>query len=189
MTRAMPEPVQVSLESECPVREQAAVARVFEGAGINADVQASTIRRSAAAAFGAGPGSDAWQGLKRLVQSIYKAREDSNARQGGITLRDSDTNVEIPLPPDLADEAYRRLYALAEPKAPLSGILVWNAGKQEWIDVFEGKLRCDYPDCTKPATQVRLSQPSPGTMSRRTFCDRHAAASDTGDLQAWSGLS
>ena len=144
---------------------------------------------AAAAAFGAGPGSDAWQGLKRLVQSIYKAREDSNARQGGITLRDSDTNVEIPLPPDLADEAYRRLYALAEPKAPLSGILVWNAGKQEWIDVFEGKLRCDYPDCTKPATQVRLSQPSPGTMSRRTFCDRHAAASDTGDLQAWSGLS
>ncbi len=203
---AVTRPVQKLLESECPPEQQAAVAKVFEDAGIPADVQAAVIRRSAelapwlidievgvkflvaaaATGFGLAAGTDGWQGLKRLVQSLYKAREGSEAPQGGVVLRDPDAGVQIPLPPDLADEAYRRLYALEAPAAPLSAMLVWNSEKRTWQDVFEGKLRCDYPGCTEFATQARLRQPRPGAMERRTFCDRHAAAADLDDPQAWS---
>jgi hypothetical protein len=202
----MTEPVQVLLESGCPEEERAAVATVFEEAGIPAEVHGAILRRSAglapwlvdievgvkflvaaaATGFGLASGTDGWQGLKRVVQSLYKAREGSGAPEGGVTLRDPEASVEITLPRDLADEAYRRLNVLEDPHAPLSGTLVWNSEKQEWTDALEGKLRCEYPGCPASASQARLHRPVPGVILRRTFCDRHAAAADLDDPQAWS---
>jgi hypothetical protein len=204
--RVVTRPVRVFVELGCPGEDLAAIVQAFENAAIAAEIAPVSIRRSvevapwlidietslkflmvaAATGFGAAAGTDGWQGIKKLVSSLYKAREKSKISQGSVTLRDADTNVEIRLPPDLADEAYRRLYVLQNPRAQLSGILVWNNEAGEWSDAFSGKLRCEYPSCLKPATQVRINRPQPGAVKRRTFCDRHAAAADTLDPHAWS---
>ena len=67
-----------------------------------------------AALAGAGDeaGRDGWKGLKRLITGLYEARRASRAPQGGVTLKDSEPRVEIQLPPDLPDEAYRRLWEM-----------------------------------------------------------------------------
>src|SRR5690349_337610 len=86
--------IEVVLESEVTDLERAAVAEVFETAGIQADVQSAYVRRSAdllpwiieiivtgvgarfmwAAAAGAGDeaGRDAWKGLKKLITGLYE---------------------------------------------------------------------------------------------------------------------
>jgi hypothetical protein len=119
--------VEVILESEMTDVERAAVAEVFESAGIQTDVQGIYIRRSAdllpwiiqitvaaaagrfmwAAVAGAGDeaGRDGWKGLKMLITGLYEARRASRAPQGGVTLRDSGSKVEIQLPPDLRERS------------------------------------------------------------------------------------
>jgi hypothetical protein len=200
--------LEVILESEVPEVERAAVAEVFESAGIQADVKGAYIRRSAdllpwiieitaaatvarftwAAVAGAGDeaGRDAWKALKRLITSLYEARRTSRAPQGGVNFRDSEAKVEIQLPPDLPDAAYRRLWEIENPVAPLSGILRWDNDLQDWTDVFTGQYRCFYPgSCAAPATQSRVRHPGPGVVLSRLLCDEHAAASDAGDPAVW----
>lgn len=199
--------VEVILESEVPDVERAAVAEVFESAGIEADVRGAYVRRSAdilpwiieitvaatavrfvwAAIAGAGDeaGRDGWKGLKKLIAGLYEARRASRAPQGGVSLRDSGSKVEIQLPPDLPDAAYRRLCEIENPTAPLSGILKWDNDLQDWTDVFAGQYRCFYPGCTAPATQNRVHNPGPAVMLSRLLCDVHVAASDAGDPAVW----
>jgi hypothetical protein len=199
--------IEVMLESEVADAERAAVAEVFESAGIKVDIQAAYIRRGVglfpwiietivvaaggrfmwAALAGAGDeaGRDGWKGLKRLITGLYEARRTSRAPQGGVVLKDSESRVEIQLPPDLPDEAYRRLWEIENPTASLSGILRWDNDLRDWIDVFTGQYDCFHPGCTAPATQSRVRHPEPGVMQSRLLCDRHAAASDAGDLAVW----
>lgn len=199
--------VEVIFESGATDAERAAVAEVFESAGIQADVQGTYIRRSAdllpwlieftvawtivkflgAAAAGAADeaGRDAWKWLKRLNTGLYEARKASRAPQGGVTLKDPEEGIEILLPPDLPDLAYRRLFEIENPCAPLSGILKWDNDAQDWKDVFAGQYRCFYPGCPTWATQSRVRHPSPAVRQSRLLCDLHAAASDAGDLTAW----
>jgi hypothetical protein len=203
--------IEVMLESEITDAERAAVAEVFESAGIKVDVQAAYIRRGVglfpwiiditvvaaggrfmwAALGGAGDeaGRDGWKGLKRLIAGLYGARRASRAPQGGVILKDSESKVEIQLPPDLPDEAYRRLWEIDDLTAPLSRILKWDIDVRDWIDVFTGQYRCFHPGCTAPATQSRVRQPEPGVMHSRLLCDRHAAASDAGDPSVWNESS
>jgi len=197
--------VEVSLEAEASAADRAAVAGVFESVGIRADVQATYIRRSAdllpwliviavavrflwAAVGGAGDeaGRDAWKGLKWLVAGLYEARRSSQSPQGGVSIRDSETGVEIQLPPGLPDQAYVRIVQIATPSAPLSGILRWDEDAQDWRDVFAGQYRCFYPGCSADATQSRVRNPAPGAMESRLLCDKHAAAADVGDPQVWA---
>lgn len=199
--------VEVMLESEVTDGERAAVAEVFASAGIEADVKGACIRHSAgllpwiieiavtvsaarfiwAAVAGAGDeaGRDAWKGLKRLITDLYEVRRNSQAPRGWVSLRGSGSEVEIQLPPDLPDEAYRRLFEIENPTAPLSGTLRWDSDLHDWIDVFTGQYDCFYPGCVAPATQSRVLRPAPGTVLSRLLCDVHAAASDAGDLAAW----
>jgi hypothetical protein len=150
--------IEVVLESEVTDVERAAVAEAFESAGIQADVQGAYVRRSTdllpwiieiivtgvgarfmwAAAAGAGDeaGRDAWKRLKKLITDLYEARQASRAPQGGVSLRDSGSEVEIQLPPDLPDAAYRRLCEIENLTAPLSGILRWDNDLQDWTDVL-----------------------------------------------------
>jgi hypothetical protein len=199
--------IEVVLESEVTDVERAAVAEAFESAGIQADVQGAYVRRSTdllpwiieiivtgvgarfmwAAAAGAGDeaGRDAWKRLKKLITDLYEARQASRAPQGGVSLRDSGSEVEIQLPPDLPDAAYRRLCEIENLTAPLSGILRWDNDLQDWTDVFAGQYRCFYPGCAASATQSRVRQPGPAVMLSRLLCDVHAAAGDAGDLTVW----
>ena len=199
--------VEVILESEVTDVERAAVAQVFESAGIPADVEGAYIRRSAdllpwiieitvaatatrfmwAAVGGAGDeaGRDAWKGLKMLITGLYEARRASRAPQGGVSLRDSTSEIEIQLPPDLPDAAYRRLCEIENLTAPLSGILRWDNDQQDWTDVFAGQYRCFYPGCGAPATQSRVRHPGPTVVLSRLLCDVHADASDAGDPTVW----
>ena len=196
--------IEVMLDSEVTDAERAAIAEVFESVGIKFDIQAAYIRRGVglfpwiieitaaaaggrfmwAALAGAGDeaGRDGWKGLKRLITGLDQARRASRAPQGGVTLKDSEPRVEIQLPPDLPDEAYRRLWEIENPTAPLSGILKWDNDLRDWIDVFTGHNCCFHPGCTAPATQSRVRQPEPGVMHSCLLCDRHAA----GDLSVWN---
>jgi len=150
-------------------------------------VAAAAGRFMWAAAAGAGDeaGRDGWKGLKRLITGLYEARRASRAPQGGVTLRDSGSKVEIQLPPDLPDAAYRRLWEIENPAAPLSGILRWDNALQEWTGVFTGQYGCFYPGCEALATQSRVCHPGPAVMLSRLLCDEHAAASDAGDPAVW----
>jgi len=196
--------VEVSLEAEASAADREAVARVFESADIRADVRADYIRRSAdllpwlivigvtvrflwAAVGGAGDeaGRDAWRGLKSLVTGLYEARRSSESPQGGVSIRDSETGVEIQFPPGLPDLAYIRIVQIESPSAPLSGILRWDENAQDWTDVFAGEYRCFYPGCSADATQSRVCNPAPGALESRLLCDEHAAAADAGDPEVW----
>jgi len=200
--------IGVMLESEVTDSERAAVAKVFESAGIKSDIQAAYIRRGVglfpwiieitvvvaggrfmwAALSGAGDeaGRDGWKGLKRLIAGLYEARRASRAPPGGVVLKESESRVETQLPPDLPDEAYRRLWEIENLAALLSGILKWDNDLREWVDVFTGQYRCFHPGCTGLATQSRVRHPEPNVMQSRLLCDQHAAASDAGDLSAWN---
>lgn len=116
------------------------MAEVFESAGIRAVVRGDLIRRSAglapwfieitaawtiakflgaaAAGFADEAGRDGWKGLKRLITELYKARKASRAPQGGVTLKE-EGGIQVLLPPDLPDQAYRRLYEIEDLSAPL----------------------------------------------------------------------
>jgi hypothetical protein len=197
----MSEIVQVILESESTDADRATVAEVFESAGIRAEVEGAYIRESAqvlpwliqierdlkylvdAVALGgvAAAGADGWMLLKDLVTSLYKARKG----QGEVVLRDPDTRTEIPLPPNLPDEAYQKLLEIESPRAPQSGVLRWDRERHQWVDPLGGLLRCRYPGCTEAAVEGRVRQLSPTSMERREFCDPHAAAADLGDSRAW----
>jgi hypothetical protein len=195
---------EVILESESTEADRGAVRAVFESAGIPADVQRVYARRSAeqlpwlieiyapvgiflsaaAASAGTEAGKDGWKALKQLVKRLYEARRASRAPQGGVDLKDPDTGPEIRLPPHLPDLAYRRLYEIENPHAPLSGILIWDGEAQAWTDALAGKLPCQYPGCAARATQARVHRASTTVVERHHFCDAHAAAADTGDPQA-----
>lgn len=115
-----------------------------------------------------------------------KYAEIPGAPQGGVSLKDSESKVEILLPPGLPDAAYHRLWEMESPNAPLSGILRWDDARQDWTDAFTGQYRCFYPGgCAAPAAQSRVRQPRPGVMLSRLLCDEHAAASDAGDPAVW----
>ena len=113
--------IEVSLEREASAADQAAVARDFESAGIEADVQADYIRRSigvllpwlivivvaAVAKFlwpalgGAGDeaGRDIWKGLRGLITSLYEARRSYRAPEGMVSIIiDEGERVEIRFP-------------------------------------------------------------------------------------------
>lgn len=195
--------LQVIVESESTEAERAAVTDVFEVTGIAADVQGAYIRESAgdvlpwliqiettvkhlsglvAAGAAGAVGADGWTGVKDLVRHLYEARK---GKDGGVTLRDPETKTEIPLPPDLPDEAYRCLAEIEHPRAQQSGHLRWDSGR-EWIDPLAGLYRCRYQGCAEPATEGRVRQVSPSAMERREFCTPHAAAADLGDDLAWA---
>jgi hypothetical protein len=100
-------------------------------------------------------GADGWTGVKDLVRHLCEARK---GKAGGVTLRDPETRTEIPLPPDLPDEAYRRLAEIENPRAPQSGYLRWDSGRREGIDPLAGLYRCPYQDCAEPATEGRVAR-------------------------------
>lgn len=201
--------IEVSLEREASAADQAAVARDFESAGIEADVQADYIRRSigvllpwlivivvaAVAKFlwpalgGAGDeaGRDIWKGLRGLITSLYEARRSYRAPEGMVSIIiDEGKRVEIRFPQGLPDLAYIRAVQIEAPSAPLSGILRWDEKAKEWKDVFAGQYRCNYPGCSAYATQNRVRSPRPDVTESRLLCDVHAAAADAGDPQAWA---
>ena len=205
----MTEPLDVVLESECTAADVDAVAAVFEAVGIPADVRPGYIRESAAdlpwlviifvgiwaggtfiraALQGAGDeaGRDAWRALMHIIKAIYEARQSSSAAGGSVSIRIADPSVEIPLPPELPEVAYQRLFEIEDPQARLSGILMWDSEAQAWVDALAGRLRCNYPRCPERATQGRVRHMSETTSQRREFCDVHAAAADAGDPDAWS---
>ena len=94
--------------------------------------------------------------------------------------------MTVQLPPDLPDEAYRLLFEIEEPRAPLSGILRWDSQAGEWADALAGRLTCDYPACPAWATQSRVHRPAPNVVLMRSLCDEHAAVTDAGDLAAFA---
>lgn len=145
-----------------------------------------TFMKAALQGAGDEAGRDAWSALMRLIKAIYEARQSSRASQGSVSIRIVDPPVEIPLPPDLPEHAYQRLFEIENPRARLSGILMWDNEAQAWVDALAGKLRCDYPRCSEQATQGRVRHSSETIIQRREFCDVHAKAADAGDPAAWS---
>ena len=165
------------------IRESAAdlpwLVMIFVGVAVG------TFMKAALQGAGDEAGRDAWRALMRLIKAIYEARH-SRASRGSVSIRIVDPPVEIPLPPDLPEHAYQRLFEIENPRARLSGILMWDNEAQAWVDVLTEKLRCDYPRCSEQATQGRVRHSSETTIQRREFCDAHAKAADAGDPAAWS---
>jgi hypothetical protein len=206
---AMTDRLDVMIEKESTDADLAVVTRVFDAAGIPVKVHASVIRLSAgdlpwivgigipvAAAWtflkatleGAGDeaGRDGWRALMGLVKGIYDNRNAVSGAPGGeVTITTPNPQVEIVLSPDLPELAYRRLWEIEEPRAPMSGILRWDPERRTWIDPLAGLLRCRYVRCPEPAIEGRVRQLSPTAIERREFCSVHAAAADLGDDQAW----
>jgi hypothetical protein len=202
----MADRADVILESECSSADLMAVIEVFERAGIPADVTASYARRSAAelpwlviigiSAWGAGTfvkaalegvgdeaGRAGWRALMRLVKALYKAREPSRASEGTISIKLSEPPLEIPLPPDLPETAYRRLWETEDPRAPLSGILIWDSETEAWLDALARRNRCDYPSCQEWATQGRKRLREDSYVEQCQFCDLHAGIADIGNKE------
>lgn len=199
--------LEVTLESECTDTDLAAVAKVFEDAGIPVDISPRLIRHSAellpwvitigssyvawtfikAAVQGAGDeaGRAGWRALMRLVAALHEARKNSRAPQGTVSIETSELR-EILLRPDLPEEAYRQLWEIEEPHAPMSGQLRWDGERRAWVDPLAGQFSCDYPGCQEGATQGRTRQLGEAHIVGRSFCDKHAGAADTGDPQAWA---
>lgn len=148
--------INVSLESECSRTDLLIVTGVFETFGIPADVRGSYTRRSAAdlpwiivigfsawaggtflkaalQAAGDEAGREAWRSLMHLIRALYQARKDSRVADGGVSLTFSDPPLDVLLPPDLPEVAYRGLCEIERPH-PLSGILMWDGEIQAWTD-------------------------------------------------------
>lgn len=194
--------IQVTVESEAAATEQDNIRRALESLGLNAEVRAAYIRESAVLepwliSLSAGTisvllgnflraaGEDAWKALKRVCRAARDARQDSRAPNGEVFLTDDSWQTRIPLPEELPDEAYRKLFELTHYEAPLSGILHWDYARQEWVDALHGKLPCDYPRCTSPGTEIRIKVDELRRTTRRTFCPGHVNSADAGDPRAW----
>lgn len=204
----MTDPMEVLLEDTCSAADLAAVTRVFEDAGIPADIARGVVRRSAgllpwviligggyaswtfvkAAIQGAGDeaGREGWRALMRLVKGLYEARSGSQLADGTVSVRAEQPAVEIVFSEDLPEGAYEQLWEIESPRAPLSGVLMWDNEAQAWRDSRARWARCDYPGCQEPATQARTRQVAKSSVERREFCDGHAAEADVGDPRAWA---
>ncbi len=185
--------VEVTLSSATQAERQAVTA-AFETAGVPAYLTSSgalspmpwlidiwaplaAFLTAVSASAGAEAGKDAWKALKHLVKRLYDARDSSPPPQaGGVTLRDPDLDVEIPLPPDLPDQAYRRLYEIVSLDAPLSRTLKWDNKLRAWTDTPGS---CRYFGCPARATQPRI-RPGPELAERypSVHCDIHATPAD-----------
>lgn len=105
-----------------------AVREAFATAGIHADTSYRYGRKGVgefpwivlilapATAFlsglGAAAGKDAYDVLKRLLRDIWSIRKRLSGPQGHVSLRDTDTRIEVILEPDLPHEAYEKLLGL-----------------------------------------------------------------------------
>jgi hypothetical protein len=161
----MTERLDVVLESECLAADVAAVSEVFETAGIPATVSAAYARRSAGELpwmiiIGGFTAVATWTFIKAALQRRRRTegsrltRADAPCQRAvcgtkGIPhptrlsehhdLRGSGDRVATRLP----EEAYRQLFEIEEPRAPLSGLLMWDNETQAWVDALARKFRCD----------------------------------------------
>ncbi len=118
--------VDVLLDSGASAAEITAVTDVLRDEGMEGSVKAAFSRRGAdelpwviflmgsvavfftafLKGFGQEAGRDTYQGLRRLISRLFRARRNSN---GSVTLSDEDTRTEIVLVDGLPEEAYRQL--------------------------------------------------------------------------------
>jgi hypothetical protein len=154
--------VEVRLERSSTEAERQAVRTIFEVTSISANVTnemsselspvilmpwfidiwmpLGTFLSAVAAGAGTAAGKDAWKALKRFVKRLYDSRKSSQAPQGpGVRIQDK--SAEIPLPPDLPDEAYQRLYEIENlptgAVGPPRRRVEWDSDLQAWAEPLD----------------------------------------------------
>ena len=136
--------IDILLDSDANDAEVAAVKAVLAEEGINGSIEATwSIRglgeypwvifllvalRPFYKSFLSEAGKDAYQGLRRLICKLFRARRDSN---GTIEVCDDNTETHIFLADDLPEEAYRQLTqkGLEQLKG---GYWIWDSNLEEW---------------------------------------------------------
>jgi hypothetical protein len=133
--------LDVLVEEGASPSDVAALADALDECGIPAAVRPGIARRSVgdmpwivlitvpagaiAAGFFGKAGSDAWDGLKRVVGRIYAVRRSSEAQTGSIEI--SEGNRALIFSETVTDAGYR---AIAE--LPSSGYYVWDPQTSSW---------------------------------------------------------
>ena len=140
--------VDVLLDSGATAAEVTAVTDVLRNEGMEGSVEAALSSRGVGefpwviillgpvavffsaflTGFGQEAGRDTYQGLRRLISRLCRARRSTN---GSVSLSDKDTRTEIVLVDDLPEEAYRQLAekSLEELKG---GYWTWDPKLGRW---------------------------------------------------------
>ena len=140
--------VDVLLDSGASAAEVTAVTDVLRNDGMEGSVEAALSSRGVGefpwviillgpvavffsaflTGFGQEAGRDTYQGLRRLVSSLFRARRSSN---GSVTLLDENTRTHIVLTADLPEESYRQLAEMSLEQLK-GGYWTWDPKLDRW---------------------------------------------------------
>lgn len=141
--------VDLLLDGDASAAEVSAIKDVLRDEGIEGSIEAALSRRGVGefpwmiillgplAVFfkafleglGQEAGRDTYQGLRRLVSKLFRARRDLN---GSVSLSDEDTRTEIVLVDRLPEEAYRQLTEKSLEELT-GGYWTWDPRLGTWI--------------------------------------------------------
>ena len=136
--------IDILLDSDASATEVSAIEEIARQEGIHGSIQATYSQRSWGevpwvvfllasinlffAAFIAEAGKDSYQGIRRLVSRLFKARRNSH---GNIVVSDDDSGTTIVLSEDLPGEAYTQL-AQKGLQQIRGGYWTWDAKANTW---------------------------------------------------------
>ena len=150
---------RADMDREASPDEVAGVAAAFADAGLDVDLEASVLRKSAGAslpwiiyleiefgifvaafvgaagnALGEKATGAAWEGVRKLIDNIRAARR--NRPDGALIIRDEHVHEEVVLTPNLPDDAIKALLK-GEVRKTESSTLMWDPERAVWRDPLE----------------------------------------------------
>lgn len=143
--------LEVSLDSSALAEDVAAVKEAFNDAGLMATVRPSFERKGIGdfpwivmvsapltaflTAFAAAAGKESYEGLKKLVRTIWAKRTKTSGPSGSFTIVDSKSGVWVLLDPDIPDDAYSALTKLDFDSLQGPGVLKYDKDEKRWVQL------------------------------------------------------
>jgi len=143
--------LDVLLDSSAPAEDVSAVREAFNNAGLLVTVRPSYERKSIGdfpwivmvsapltaflTAFAAAAGKDAYEGLKKLVHSIWAKRTTTSGTSGSFIIIDSKSGIWVFLDPDIPDDAYSALTKLDLDSLQGLGVLKYDKDEKRWTEL------------------------------------------------------
>jgi hypothetical protein len=144
--------LEVLLDSSAPAEDVAAVREAFNDAGLMVTVRPSYERKGIGdfpwivmvsapltaflMAFAAAAGKESYEGLKKLVRSIWAKRTKTSGLSGSFTIVDSKSGVWVLLDPDIPDDAYSALAKLDMDSMKRPNVIKYDKDKKQWINLL-----------------------------------------------------
>jgi len=143
--------LEVSLDSSASAEDVAAVREAFNDAGLMATVRPSFERKGIGdftwivmftapltaflMTFAAAAGKDSYEGLKKLVRTIWAKRTETSGLAGSFTIIDSKSGVWVLLEPGITNDAYSALTKLDLDSLQGPGVLKYDKDDKRWIQL------------------------------------------------------